>query len=248
MSLRFISERRRDLLRVENLNFSFELLQVLWDIHLGVRAGEFVSLIGANGAGKSTLLKCVAGLYNTYRGQTSFDGRDISRMPAAKIARLGLCLVPEGRLLFPSLTTLENLQLGAYRRYGGREHEEIQKDMEYVFEVFPILKDRQKQKAQSLSGGEAQVLAIGRGLMAKPKLLLLDEPSVGLAPLWTKFLFEKIMELQKRGITIILCEQNARAALRMADRAYVLEKGRVVLEGTGRELLINEDVKRAYLG
>lgn len=236
------------MLRVENLNFSYELLQVLWDITLDVQEGEFVSLIGANGAGKSTLLKTIAGLYNSSQGRVLFEGRDISRMPAAKIARLGLCLVPEGRLLYPSLTTLENLELGAYRRYGSHEEKEIERDKEYVFELFPILKERQNQKAESLSGGEAQVLAVGRGLMSKPTLLLLDEPSLGLSPVWMKFLFKSIMELHQKGITILMSEQNAAAGLRMSDRAYVLERGRVVLQGTGRELLENEDVKRAYLG
>lgn len=236
------------MLRVENLNFSYELLQVLWGVDLYVQEGEFVSLVGANGAGKSTLLKGIAGLCKTYQGRVLFEERDISGMSAARIARLGLCLVPEGRLLYPSLTTLENLELGAYSRYGVHKKEEIEGDKAYVFELFPILKERQNQKAESLSGGEAQVLAVGRGLMSKPRLLLLDEPSLGLSPLWTKFLFESIMELHKKGITVLMSEQNAAASLRMADRAYVMERGRVVLEGTARELLENEEVKRAYLG
>jgi branched-chain amino acid transport system ATP-binding protein len=241
-------ERRSSLLKVEDLSFSYDLLQVLWSIDLHVRAGEFVSLIGANGAGKSTLLKCVAGLYNAYQGRVFFDGKDLNRIAAPEITRMGLSLVPEGRLLFPSLSTLENLQLGAYRRYGGPDEEKIPEDLAYVFELFPILKERRDQKAHSLSGGEAQVLAVGRGLMARPKLLLLDEPSVGLSPLWTTFLFQRIVELREKGITIVMSEQNAAAALRMADRAYVLERGRVVLKGKGADLLINEEVKRAYLG
>lgn len=244
----FISERRKAVLRVEHLNFSYDLLQVLWDIDLHVEEGDFVSLIGANGSGKSTLLMAIAGLYSSPNGRVLFEGKDIGGMGAAKIARLGLCLVPEGRLLFPSLTVLENLELGAYRRYGHHQGEEIKRDREYVFELFPILKDRQNQKAESLSGGEAQMLAVSRGLMSKPKLLILDEPSLGLAPVVTKILFKSIIELHRKGITVLLSEQNAAAGLRMADRAYVLERGRVILHGTGRELLENEDVKRSYLG
>lgn len=236
------------MLRVENLNFSYGLLQVLWGIDLNVGEGEFVSLIGANGAGKSTLLKAIAGLNNVYQGRVFFQEKDISGISAPRIARLGLCLVPEGRLLFPSLTTIENLELGAYRRFPGHEDEEIKRDKEYVFELFPILKERQTQKAASLSGGEAQVLAVGRGLMSRPTLLILDEPSLGLSPLWTKFLFKSIRELHQKGITILLSEQNATAALKMADKAYVLERGRVIIEGTGKELLDNDDVKHAYLG
>ena len=249
------------MLRVEHLNFSYDLLHVLWDIDLYVEEGDFVSLIGANGSGKSTLLKTIAGLCSSPHGRVLFEGKDISGMGAAKIARLGLCLVPEGRLLFPSLTVSENLELGAFRRYGlgtvfksvlGTDlksvPKEIARDREYVFELFPILKDRQNQKAESLSGGEAQMLAVGRGLMSKPKLLILDEPSLGLAPVVTKVLFKSIIELHRKGITVLLSEQNAAAGLRMADRAYVLERGRVILQGTGRELLENEDVKRSYLG
>lgn len=241
------------MLRVEHLNFSYDLLHVLWDIDLYVEEGDFVSLIGANGSGKSTLLKTIAGLCSSPQGRVLFEGKDIGGMGAAKIARLGLCLVPEGRLLFPSLTVLENLELGAYRRYGwGTDFKsvpkEIARDREYVFELFPILRDRQNQKAESLSGGEAQMLAVGRGLMSRPKLLILDEPSLGLAPVVTKALFKSIIELHRKGITVLLSEQNAAAGLRMADRAYVLERGRVILQGTGRELLENEDVKRSYLG
>ncbi len=237
------------MLRVEHLNFSYGLLQVLWDIDLHVAEGDFVSLIGANGSGKSTLLKTIAGLCSSPQGKVLFDGKDISGLGAARIARLGLCLVPEGRLLFPSLTVLENLELGAYRRYNSKSiAKEIARDREYVFELFPILKDRQNQKAESLSGGEAQMLAVGRGLMSKPKLLILDEPSLGLAPVVTKILFKSIIALHCQGITVLLSEQNAAAGLRMADRAYVLERGRVILQGTGKELLENEDVKRSYLG
>jgi len=236
-------------LRVEHLNFSYGLLQVLWDIDLHVAEGDFVSLIGANGSGKSTLLKTIAGLCSSPQGKVLFDGKEISGLGAAQIARLGLCLVPEGRLLFPSLTVLENLELGAYRRYNTKSTaKEIVRDREYVFELFPILKDRQNQKAESLSGGEAQMLAVGRGLMSKPKLLILDEPSLGLAPVVTKILFKSIIELHCQGITVLLSEQNAAAGLRMADRAYVLERGRVILQGPGKELLENEDVKRSYLG
>ncbi len=237
------------MLRVEHLNFSYDLLQVLWDVNLHVAAGDFVSLIGANGSGKSTLLKTIAGLCSSPHGKVFFERQDMVCLGATQIARLGLCLVPEGRLLFPSLTVSENLELGAYRRYNSKSvSKEIAGDREYVFELFPILKDRQNQKAESLSGGEAQMLAVGRGLMSKPKLLILDEPSLGLAPVVTKILFKRILELHCKGITVLLSEQNAAAGLRMADRAYVLERGRVILQGTGKELLANEDVKRSYLG
>ena len=236
------------MLRVERLNFSYDLLHVLLDIDLYVEEGDFVSLIGANGSGKSTLLKTIAGLCSSPHGKVLFEGKDIGGMGAARIARLGLCLVPEGRLLFPSLTVSENLELGAYRRYGRHQNKEIASDREYVFELFPILRDRQSQKAESLSGGEAQMLAVGRGLMSRPKLLILDEPSLGLAPVVTKILFKSIIELHRKGITVLLSEQNAAAGLKMADRAYVLERGRVILHGTGKELLENEDVRRSYLG
>lgn len=235
------------MLRVQNLNCRYGLLQVLWDVNISVSEGEFVSIIGANGAGKSTMLKAISGLHTPWGGRVFFQDRDITGMSATHIAKMGLCLVPEGRLLYPSLTVQENLELGAYLRYKDDSKKEIKKDVEYVFELFPILKERQKQTAQSLSGGEAQVLAISRGLMSKPKLLLIDEPSLGLSPLWTKMVFKSILELNQRGITILLSEQNAAASLSMANRAYVLERGRIVLEGTGKELLINEDVRRAYL-
>ncbi|MBI4332635.1 MAG: ABC transporter ATP-binding protein [Chloroflexi bacterium] len=235
------------MLRVENVSSFYGLLQVLWGVSINIQEGEFVSLIGANGSGKTTLLKAVSGLVTSYRGTVIFQDRDISRMRATEVARLGLCLVPEGRLLYPSLTVVENLELGAFSRHRTDGKEDIRQDMEYVFKLFPILWERRKQKAESLSGGQAQVLAIARGLMSKPKLLILDEPSLGLAPLWVAEVFKSIQELHRRGITILLSEQNASASLGMADRAYVLERGRVVLEGTGKQLLNDENVKRAYL-
>ncbi len=235
------------MITVENLNFYYGQLQVLWDVNIFVREGEFVSLIGANGGGKTSLMKAISGLQTSYRGQVKFQGRDISRLPAARISRLGLCLVPEGRLLFPSLTVLENLELGSYGRQANGDKKPAQEDMEYVFGLFPILWERRKQKAESLSGGQAQVLAIARGLMGRPKLLMLDEPSLGLAPLWVAEVFKRIKELRQKGLTILLAEQNATNSLMMADRAYVLERGRVVLQGTGKELLNNDEVKKAYL-
>jgi branched-chain amino acid transport system ATP-binding protein len=235
------------MLRVQNLNCRYGLLQVLWDVNISVSEGEFVSIIGANSAGKSTMLKAISGLHAPWSGKVFFQDRDVTGMSATHIARMGLCLVPEGRLLYPSLTTLENLELGAYIRYRSGDREEISKDLEYVFNLFPILRERQRQKAESLSGGEAQVLAIGRALMSKPKLLILDEPSLGLSPLWAGEVFKSIAELHRKGITVVLSEQNATVSLSMADRAYVLERGRLVLEGTGKELLSNELVKRAYL-
>ena len=235
------------MLRVENLNSYYGLLQVLWDVNISIQEGELVSLIGANGSGKTALLRSITGLLTSYRGTVLFQEKDISRMSAAKIARLGLCLVPEGRLLYPSLTVLETLELGAYSRFKSDGKREIEQDMKSVFDLFPILWERRKQKAESLSGGEAQVLAIARGLMGKPRLLGLDEPSLGLAPLLVSEVFKSIVELHRKGITILLSEQNATASLGMADRAYVLERGRIVLEGSGKELLNNENVQRAYL-
>ncbi len=235
------------MLKVENLNCCYGLLQVLWNVNIFIREGEFVSLIGANGGGKTTLLKSISGLLSSYRGNVVFLNKDISRTSPAKIARMGLCLVPEGRLLYPSLTVLETLELGAYYRYRTDGKRAIEQDMKFVFELFPILWERRNQKADSLSGGQAQVLAIARGLMGKPRLLVLDEPSLGLAPLWVHEVFKSVRELHKQGITILLSEQNATASLTMADRAYVLERGRVVLQGSGKELLNNEEVKRAYL-
>jgi len=236
------------MLRVESLNCGYGRLQVLWDVSLQVDEGEIISVVGANGAGKSTLLHAISGLLRPTRGRIIFQDQDITRMPSFKRVKLGISQVPEGRCLFPSMMVLENLELGAYGHYRAVGEKEIQKDMERVFELFPVLKERRKQKVSTLSGGEQQMVAIGRGLMSRPRILLLDEPSQGLSPVLVAEILKVIAELQQRGISILLVEQNAAASLALANRAYVLETGRVVLQGKAKELLENEDVKSAYLG
>ena len=204
-----------------------------------------MSLIGANGAGKSTILKTLSGLIHPSEGEIVYLGENIASTSAKKIVEKGLVQVPEGRHVFPGLTVKENLELGAFLR---KDKEEIQKDMEAVFERFPILKERKDQDAQTLSGGEQQMLAMGRALMSHPKLLLLDEPSMGLAPIFIREIFKIIQEIQKTGTTVLLIEQNAKMALSISNRAYVLETGSVVLSGTGQELLESDEIQKAYLG
>jgi len=215
---------------------------------LHIEEGEIVALIGANGAGKTTLLNSIVGLIPSVSGQIFFLDADIVGRSPRKIVRMGVSLVPEGRQLFAPLTVMENLILGAYQRYGKEKKSEIKSDLEAVFERFPILKERRTQVAGTLSGGEQQMLAIGRALMSRPKLILLDEPSMGLAPLIAAQIFQIISQLHRQGTTILLVEQNARAALRISDRTYVIETGRVVLQGVSEELFHNREVKRAYLG
>lgn len=210
-----------------------------------VNEGEIVSLIGANGAGKSTILKTLSGLIHPSEGEIVYLGENIASTSAKKIVEKGLVQVPEGRHVFPGLTVKENLELGAFLR---KYKEGIQKDMEDVFERFPILKERKDQDAQTLSGGEQQMLAMGRALMSRPKLLLLDEPSMGLAPIFIREIFKIIQEIQKTGTTVLLIEQNAKMALSISNRAYVLETGSVVLSGTGQELLESDEIQKAYLG
>jgi branched-chain amino acid transport system ATP-binding protein len=223
-------------------------MQALKGVSLHVEEGEVVSLIGANGAGKTTLLNSIVGLVSSRTGQILFSDTDIIQRNPRQIIRMGVSLVPEGRQLFAPLTVIENLILGAYQRYRKDKKSEIKSDLEKVFVLFPILKERKSQIAGTLSGGEQQMLAIGRSLMAKPKLILMDEPSMGLAPLITTQIFQIISELHKQGTTILLVEQNAEAALRISSRAYVIEMGRVVLQGMSQELLHNQEVRRAYLG
>jgi branched-chain amino acid transport system ATP-binding protein len=211
-------------------------------------AGEIVALIGANGAGKTTLLNLISGIIRPSNGKIIFNGQDLISFAPEKIVELGIIQVPEGRLLFGPLTVKENLELGAYRRRAKADSKKVSKDFEYVLQLFPVLKNRLEQRAQTLSGGEQQMLAIGRGLMAKPRLLLLDEPSLGLAPLIVQEILSIIVRLKKEGTTILLVEQNARAALRISDRAYVIEAGRIRLQGKAENLLENEEVKQAYLG
>jgi branched-chain amino acid transport system ATP-binding protein len=213
-----------------------------------VRAREIVSLIGANGAGKTTMLNTISGLIPNEKGDITFLEAKINGLPPEKIVAAGISQVPEGRQIFAPLTVRENLELGAYLRFKSEEKEAIQKDLDWVFQLFPRLNERVTQIAGTLSGGEQQMLAIGRALMARPKLLLLDEPSMGLAPLIVKDIMNTISELRDDGVTILIVEQNARASLGISDRGYVLETGQVILQGTSEDLLNDRDVKRAYLG
>lgn len=233
------------MLEVKNLSVHYGMIQAVRNVNFTVNEGEIVSLIGANGAGKSTILKTLSGLIHPSEGEIVYLGENIASTSAKKIVEKGLVQVPEGRHVFPGLTVKENLELGAFLR---KDKEEIQKDMEAVFERFPILKERKDQDAQTLSGGEQQMLAMGRALMSRPKLLLLDEPSMGLAPIFIREIFKIIQEIQKTGATVLLIEQNAKMALSISNRAYVLETGSVVLSGTGQELLESDEIQKAYLG
>ena len=236
------------MLVITNLSAHYGGGQALHNISLEEGAGEIVALIGANGAGKTTLLNLISGIIRPSNGKIIFNGRDLISFAPEKIVELGIIQVPEGRLLFGPLTVKENLELGAYRRRAKADRKKVSKDFEYVLQLFPVLKNRLEQRAETLSGGEQQMLAIGRGLMAKPRLLLLDEPSLGLAPLIVQEILSIIVRLKKEGTTILLVEQNARAALRISDRAYVIETGRIRLQGKAGDLLENEEVKKAYLG
>ena len=233
------------MLEVKNLSVHYGMIQAVRNVDFTVNEGEIVSLIGANGAGKSTILKTLSGLIHPSEGEILYLGENIASTSAKKIVEKGLVQVPEGRHVFPGLTVKENLELGAFLR---KDKEAIQKDMEDVFERFPILKERKDQDAQTLSGGEQQMLAMGRALMSRPKLLLLDEPSMGLAPIFIREIFKIIQEIQKTGTTVLLIEQNAKMALSISNRAYVLETGSVVLSGTGQELLESDEIQKAYLG
>jgi branched-chain amino acid transport system ATP-binding protein len=236
------------MLRVESLSAFYGAIQALRNVSLHVNPGEMVTLLGANGAGKTTLMKVLSGLHPPAKGKVLFQGMSIGGLPAERILRLGMGQVPEGRQIFAPLSVLDNLVLGAYVRYKGEEKKEVLLDLEAIFELFPILRERKKQRAGTLSGGEQQMLAIGRAMMARPRLLLLDEPSLGLAPLVVSGIFKIIQELRSRSTTILLVEQNAKAALKVADRGYVLETGRIILEGETEDLLNNREVQRAYLG
>lgn len=232
------------MLKIDNINLYYGGIHALKDLSLEVKKGEIVTLIGANGAGKTSTLRAISGLEPIKSGTIYYKGSSINKVPAHKIVSLGLSHVPEGRKIFANLTVLENLELGAYLR----KDKEIQKDMEMVFSKFPRLKEREKQQAGTLSGGEQQMLAIGRALMNRPEMLILDEPSMGLAPLVVKDIFDTIVEINKSGTTILLVEQNANMALSIADRAYVLETGNIVLSGDSKELLEDDSIKSAYLG
>lgn len=236
------------MLEVKHLGVSYGSLKALSRISLKVETGQIVSIIGANGAGKSTLLKSISGLIRGFNGNVLFDGEDISNVSPNRIVNLGVSHVLEGRQLFASLTTADNLNLGAFVYRKRRDRLKVEETREMVYQTFPILKERAGQYAGTLSGGEQQMLAIGRALMAKPRLILLDEPSLGLAPRIVRDIFGIIKALNKQGVTILLVEQNAKLALKSSDYAYVLETGEMILEGTGDELLSNNMVQQAYLG
>lgn len=233
------------MLKIENLHVSYGGIRALRGISLEVPDGKIVTLIGANGAGKSTMLRTITGLVAAESGSVRWNGNELLGQPTDKIIGEGIAMSPEGRRVFADLTVLENLKIGAYLR---KDREEIEKDLQWVYTLFPRLQERNWQLAGTLSGGEQQMLAVGRALMSRPKLLLLDEPSLGLAPLVVQDIFTIIKEINKQGVTVLLIEQNANMALKTADLAYVLETGNITMTGTGAELLTNEKVKEAYLG
>lgn len=233
------------MLTVNNLHVNYGAITAVKGVSFTINQGEIVTLIGANGAGKSTILKTLSGLLKPSQGTITYQGQELSKLSAPKIVAQGISQVPEGRHVFPEMTVKENLQMGAYLR---KDSNAIAADFQRVYRLFPILAERQGQDAATLSGGEQQMLVMGRALMARPKLILLDEPSMGLAPIYIQKIFTIIEEIKKQGTTILLIEQNANQALKIADRAYVLATGTIKLSGTGAELLTDQAVKRAYLG
>ncbi len=234
------------MLIIEKIKVLYGKATALKDVSLRIGRKEFISLLGSNGAGKSTLLRTISGILRPKEGRIVLEGEEIQHLSAHQIVKRGIIHVPEGREIFPELTVMENLRMGAYLR---TDHAAIQKDLDYVFEVFPRLKERKSQTAGTMSGGEAQMLAIGRGLLSGPRIFMLDEPSLGIAPLLLEKIFQTIHRIyEERGISILLVEQNAKLALRLSSRAYVMENGKVALEGSGTELIHNDYVKEAYLG
>lgn len=233
------------MLEIKEIDVYYGAIHALKKMSLEVEQGSIVTLIGANGAGKTTTLKTISGILRPKNGSITYKGKEITKVAPEKIVSLGISQVPEGRRIFPTMSVFENLEMGAYLR---RDKKKILQDMESVFNRFPRLKERRKQMAGTLSGGEQQMLAIGRALMSQPELLLMDEPSMGLAPLLVKEIFEIIKEINSRGTTILLVEQNANMALSIADKAYVIETGEIVLQGTAEQLMKSEEVKKAYLG
>ena len=233
------------MLRVENLAVNYGMINAVRGVNFEVNQGEIVSLIGANGAGKSTILRTISGLIKPASGTLTYEGQNITKTNAQKIVQLGISHVPEGRHVFKGLSVRENLEMGAFLR---KDRANIEEDIQAVYDRFPVLGERQKQDASTLSGGEQQMLAMGRALMSKPKLLLLDEPSMGLAPIFIQEIFNIIQQIQAQGTTVLLIEQNATMALSIASRGYVLETGKIVLSGTGQELLESDAVQKAYLG
>ncbi len=234
-----------NILHVEGLKVYYGFINAIKDINLEVKEGQIVTLIGANGAGKSSTLNAVMNIVRSKKGRVIFDNKDITKMRTDQIVRMGIVLIPEGRKIFPNLTVEENLKIGAY---GRTDPAGVKRDLELVLSLFPRVRERVKQAGGTLSGGEQQMLAIGRALMSNPKILMMDEPSLGLAPMLVRDVFEVIKRIKREGKTVLLVEQNASMALSMADYAYVLETGKVVLEGEGKILLGNENVKHAYLG
>jgi branched-chain amino acid transport system ATP-binding protein len=233
------------MLELRNVNMSYGDLQVLWDVSFEVKKGEIVVLVGANGAGISSTLKTISGIQKVMSGEIIFEGEDLTKVPPAEIIQRGLIHVPEARRLFGEMTVEENLIMGSL---FGEAKQRRKETLEECYELFPRLRERRKQLAGTLSGGEQQMVAVARGLMARPKLLMLDEPSLGLAPVLVQDIFEIVKSINRQGITVLLVEQNVQSTLRFCDRAYVLENGRIVLSGTGQELLNDEHVKTAYLG
>lgn len=233
------------MLKIDNLHVYYGGIHALKGISLEVPENKIITLVGANGAGKSTTLRAIAGLVNAASGKIVFNGEDITNKKTVDIVKKGITLVPEGRRIFANLTVLENIQMGAYAR---NDKEEVYKDIKKMYQIFPRLEERKNQIAGTLSGGEQQMLAIARALMSRPALLMMDEPSLGLAPMLVKEVFNIIKEIHKQGMTVLLIEQNATAALKVADYGYVLETGKIVMEGPGKELAQNEDVRKAYLG
>ncbi len=236
------------MLRVESISAFYGAIQALRNVSLHVSPGEIVTLLGANGAGKTTLMKVISGIHAATKGRLLFNGRNISGVAAEDVLQMGVGQVPEGRQVFAPLTVEDNLMLGGYVRFKGNGKKEVLRDLGAMYELFPVLRERQKQRAGTLSGGEQQMVAIARALMSRPKLLLLDEPSLGLAPLVVAGIFRSVRLLPDRGTTVLLVEQNAKAALKVAHRGYVLETGRIILEGETEDLLNNKEVHRAYLG
>lgn len=231
------------MLKVNNLKVNFGGIEAVKGISFEVKEGEIVTLIGSNGAGKSTTLRTISGIVKPADGSISFEGTDITKVNSSDIVKMGITLCPEGRRVFPDMTVLENIKIGAFLR-----QDDLTNDIERCYRLFPILKERNKQLAGTLSGGEQQMLAVARSLMSRPKIMMLDEPSLGLAPLVVQDIFKILQEINNEGVTILLIEQNANMALRIADKAYVLETGKITMQGSGKELLENESIKEAYLG
>jgi len=233
------------LLEVKNIDVFYGLAQALWNVSFRIEEGEIIAIVGSNGAGKTTTLRAISGLISPSSGAIEFNGERLDRISSHRVVGKGIAHIPEGRGLFPFSTVLANLELGAYTR---RARGKIKESLEYVFDLFPVLEERQKQLAGTLSGGEQQMLAVARGLMSSPNLLMLDEPSLGLAPKIVIKILEVVKQLNDQGITILLVEQNVHSALNLCDRGYVLENGRMVMEGSGEELISNPHVKKAYIG